>query len=105
MVTNYRCFLYCNTTKKDNGNVQWHITIIFFFSNIKNTKHAKKQQQKNQEKGGSLPSSSHFALSLWAPTFALLLLPFCFKCFLLTATSALSLLAPNHALAFLPSHF
>jgi len=46
-----------------------------------------KTTKKNQEKGGSLPLSSCSALSLLAPTFALSLLHFCFKCFLLASSS------------------
>jgi hypothetical protein len=50
----------------------------------KNTKKKKTiKKKKNAEKGGSLPSSSHFALSLLAPAFGLLFLPFRFKHFLL----------------------
>jgi len=43
----------------------------------------KKAKKKNAEKGRSLPSSFHFALSFLAPTFGLLFLPFRFKHFLL----------------------
>jgi hypothetical protein len=41
-----------------------------------------KGRKKNAKKGGSLPSSSHSALSLVAPTCGLLFLPFRFKHFL-----------------------
>jgi hypothetical protein len=46
---------------------QWRVAIVFFFSNTKKTKHIKKQQKKNLEKGGSLFSSFRIALSLLAP--------------------------------------
>jgi hypothetical protein len=46
----------------------------------------KKTTKRNQEKGGSLPSSSHPAFSLLAHAFALPLLHFRFKCFFLTAS-------------------
>ncbi len=95
MITSYCCRLCFNTTRKESdGNelpspflllhlhrrIRWHITIVFFFSNTKKTKHKKKTNKKNQQKGGSLPSSSRFALSLLAPAFALSLLHFHFKC-------------------------
>jgi flagellar biosynthesis protein FlhB len=55
----------------------------------KNTKKEKTiEKRKNAEKGGSLPSSSCFALSFLALASALLLLPFRFKCFLLTLSSS-----------------
>jgi hypothetical protein len=41
------------------------------------------EEKKNVEKGGSLPSSSCFALSLLAPVFNLMFLPFRFKHFFL----------------------
>jgi len=47
-----------------------------------------KKEKKNAEKGKNFPLSSCFALSLCAPTFALLLLPFCFKHFLLASSSS-----------------
>jgi len=46
----------------------------------------KKTRKKNQEKGGSLPSSSCSTLSLLASTFAFPLLHFRFECFLLTSS-------------------
>jgi hypothetical protein len=61
---------------------------IFFFSNIRGKKNKEKKnhrEEKNAEKGGNFPSSSHFALSFLALDFALPLLPFCFKRFLLTS--------------------
>jgi hypothetical protein len=59
---------------------------IFLFSSRKKEKKTKKK--KNAEKGRSFPLSSHSTLSLLAPTFALLLLPFCFKHFLLASFSS-----------------
>ncbi len=102
MVTSCHHLLCCNnTTEEDNNTLpsssslqhhhrkrRQHIVVIFFFSNTKKTKHTRKQPKKNQKKGGSLPSSSHFTLSLLAPAFALPLLPFCFKHFLLTSFSS-----------------
>jgi len=38
----------------------------------KEDKHTRNQQKEYQDKGGSLPSSSHFALSLLTPTSTLL---------------------------------
>ncbi len=45
------------------------------------------EKKKNVKKGKSFPSSSYFTLSLLAPTFALLLFPFCFKPFFLASSS------------------
>jgi hypothetical protein len=63
-----------------------------FFSQVEEKKNTKKkktiEKKKNAEKGGSLPSSSHSAFSLLAPTFAFLLLHFHFKHFLLTSSQA-----------------
>jgi hypothetical protein len=56
------------------------------FSNRKKEKKQRKkyiEKKKNVEKGRNLPSSFHFALSLLAPAYGLLFLPFCFKRFLL----------------------
>ncbi len=66
---------------------------IFFFSNKrkkkKNTKKNKSiKKKKIAEKGGSLPSSSISTLSFLAHASTLLLLPFRFKCFLLTSSSS-----------------
>jgi uncharacterized protein YqhQ len=47
-----------------------------------------KKGKKNTEKGKNFPLSSCSALSLCAPTFALLLLPFYFKHFLLASFSS-----------------
>ncbi len=57
---------------------------IFFFSSRRKEK-KNHREEKNAEKGRSFLSSSYFALSLLAPAFALSLLPFCFKCFLLAS--------------------
>ncbi len=57
----------------------------------------KKITKKNQNKGGSLPSSSHSAFSLLAPTYALLLLHFHFKCFLLASSSSQVKEKKNHS--------
>jgi len=57
---------------------------IFFSSKRKKNR----KEQKNAEKGGSLPSSSRFAFSFLAPVFAFLLLPFPFKRFLLAFSSS-----------------
>ncbi len=143
MATSCHRLFHCNnTTKEDNGTLpsfssslqhhhkrrQWHITVVFFFSNTKKTKHIRKQQKKNQEKGGSLPSSSHFALSLLAPAFTLLfqmLSPASFlsqakkkkktiekkknaekgRNFLSSSHFAFSFLAPTFAVPFLPFYF
>jgi len=58
---------------------------IVFFSSKRKKNHRTK---KNSKKERSLPLSSHFALSFLAPTSTLLLLPFCFKCFLLASFSS-----------------
>jgi flagellar biosynthesis protein FlhB len=53
-----------------------------------NTKKKKTiKKKKNAKKGGSLPSSSRSALSVFALVFALLLLPFHFKHFFLASSS------------------
>jgi hypothetical protein len=70
--------LNLNTTKeKDNGKLLCHhfllrqikeghgVVFFFFFSNTKKIKHIRKQLKKNQKKGGSLPSSSRSAFSLF----------------------------------------
>jgi Na+(H+)/acetate symporter ActP len=59
---------------------------IFFFSRKKNKKTIEKKR--NVEKGGSFPSSSHFAFSILTFTFALALLPFYFKRFFLAYSSS-----------------
>jgi len=46
------------------------------------------KEEKNAEKGRSLPSSSHSTLSFLAPASTFLLLPFHFKCFLLASSSS-----------------
>jgi hypothetical protein len=48
------------------------------------TKEKNHKKEKNAKKGGSLPSSSRFALSPLTPAYALLFLPFRFKHFLLS---------------------
>ncbi len=60
-------------------------TFFQHFLLFKQKKRKKKPQKrkKNAKKGGSLPSSFHFAFSLLTPAFALLFLPFRFKRFLL----------------------
>jgi hypothetical protein len=61
-----------------------------FFSNERKKKHKEKKtikKKKYAKKGGNLLSSSHFALSLLAPTFAFPLMHFCFKRFLLASSS------------------
>jgi hypothetical protein len=62
---------------------------IFFFSSKRKEMKTKEKKtikkKKNAKKGVSFPLSSHYALSLLAPASALLLLPFCFKCFFLTS--------------------
>jgi hypothetical protein len=89
-----------NTTKeKDKGTLLCHhlllrqrkkghdIVFFFFFSNTKKIKHIKKQLKKNQKKGKSLPSSSHFAFSLLVLAFAFPFLHFHFMCFFLASSS------------------
>jgi len=65
---------------------------IFFFSSGRKKKHKEKKKtvenKKYAKKGRSLPSSSCFTLSFWAPTFAFLLLPFRFKHFLFASSSS-----------------
>jgi hypothetical protein len=56
---------------------------IFFFSSKKKKQKKTIEKKKIVEKGRSLPSSSRSTLSLLAPTFPLLFMPFCFKRFLL----------------------
>ncbi len=100
-------------------------------------KHKEKKnhkEEKNADKGRRFPLNSCFALSLLAPAFALLLLPYCFKRFLLASfysqveekkkktiekkknaekggslpsrsRSTTSLLAPTSGLMFLPLRF
>jgi hypothetical protein len=46
------------------------------------------EKKRNVEKGGSFPSSSHFAFSILTFTFALALLPFYFKRFFLAYSSS-----------------
>jgi hypothetical protein len=58
---------------------------IFFFSSRRKEKKNHKKE-KNVEKGWNFLSSSHFALSLLAPVFALPILPFCFKHFFLASS-------------------
>ncbi len=92
--------LNLNTTKeKDNGTLLCHhlllgqrkkghsVVFFFFFSNTKKIKHTRKQLKKNQKKGGSLPSSSHFAFSLLVFASAFPFLHFRFMCFLLASSS------------------
>ncbi len=54
-----------------------------FQAGKKNKEKKPQRRKKNVEKGGSLPSRSHLALSLLVPTSSLLFLPFRFKRFLL----------------------
>jgi hypothetical protein len=55
----------------------------------KNTQKKKTIEKKiYAEKGGNLPSSSHFALLLLAPTSVVKLLNFCFKCFVVASSSS-----------------
>jgi len=54
-------------------------------SQVKEKKKKTIEKKKNVEKGRSFPLSSCFALSLCALVFALLLIPFCFKQFLLAS--------------------
>jgi hypothetical protein len=64
--------------------------IFFFSSRRKDKKHKEKktvEKKKNVEKGGSSPSSSRSILLFLAHASTLLLLPFRFKCFLLTSSS------------------
>jgi hypothetical protein len=58
---------------------------FFFSSKIKKKNH---REEKKCKEGGSFPSSSHSAFSLLALAFALPLLPFCFKRFLLAFSSS-----------------
>jgi hypothetical protein len=63
------------------------------FQTKKKKKHTHKEKKtiekkKNVEKGGSLPLSSHSALSFLAFASAFLFLPFHFKHFLLTSSSS-----------------
>ncbi len=55
-------------------------------SQVKEKKKKTIEKKKNAEKGRSFPLSSCFALSLCALVFALLLIPFCFKQFLLASS-------------------
>jgi hypothetical protein len=50
MTTSCHCLFHWNTTTRR----QWHIAFVFFFSNIKKTKHTKKLQQKKQGEGREL---------------------------------------------------
>jgi hypothetical protein len=64
---------------------------IFFFSRKKKKKHKEKKTIEKKiyvKKGKRLPSSSHSAFSLLALTYALSLLHFCFKCFVLALFSS-----------------
>jgi flagellar biosynthesis protein FlhB len=60
---------------------------IFFFSNKRKEKKTI-EKKRNVEKGGSFPSSSHFTISFLAFIFALSLLSFYFKRFLLASSSS-----------------
>jgi hypothetical protein len=62
----------------------WHLLLLKHKGKKKQRK-KNHREEKNAEKGGNFPSSSHFALSFLALDFALPLLPFCFKRFLLTS--------------------
>jgi hypothetical protein len=57
---------------------------IFFFSSRKKEKKTI-EKKRNAKKGGSFPSSFRFVFSFFALTFALPLLPFYFKRFLLAS--------------------
>jgi len=61
---------------------QRHIAIVFFFSNIKKTKHIRKQQKKTKRKEGAYLQAPSLPSHFWLP-----LLPFYFKCFLLASSS------------------
>jgi hypothetical protein len=61
-----------------------HCHCLFFLKHREDKIH-KKTIKKNQEKGGSLPSHSYFALSLLALVSTFLLLHFHFKCFFLAS--------------------
>jgi hypothetical protein len=60
---------------------------FFLASSYFQAEEKKHKEKKKCRKGGNLPSSSHFSLSLLAPTSALPLLHIRFKCFLLTSSS------------------
>jgi hypothetical protein len=65
--------------------------IFFFTIKKKKKKHKEKKTIEKKiyvEKGKRLPSSSHSAFSLLALTYALSLLHFCFKCFVLALFSS-----------------
>jgi hypothetical protein len=66
--------------------------IFFFSSKRKKNTHTKEkktiEKKKYAKKGGSLPSNSHFTLSLLAPASALLVFPFRFKRFFLASFSS-----------------
>jgi hypothetical protein len=113
MATNYHCLFHWNTTIEENNNALSRHHLLFkhrkkrlqhyfllFCSDTKkkmtitcpsqthrkqNTQ--KNNQKRNQDKKGNLPSSSRSALLFLALTSTLLLLHFCFKCFLLTSFS------------------
>ncbi len=60
-----------------------HFLLASSFSQVEEKKKKTLKKKKNAKKWRSLPSSFHSTLSLLAPTFGLLFLPFCFKHFLL----------------------
>jgi Na+/H+ antiporter NhaD/arsenite permease-like protein len=62
-----------------------HCHHLFLFKHKVDKTHKKTTTKKNQEKGGSLPSHSYFALSLLALVSTFLLLHFHFKCFFLAS--------------------
>jgi len=91
MVTISHCLLRCNnTTKEDNNTLasssflqhhhirRWRHIIVIFFSNTKKTKHTRKQHKKTKKKEGAYLQTPSLPSHLW-----FLLLPFCFKRFLL----------------------
>jgi hypothetical protein len=55
---------------------------------LKQKKRKTIENKRNAKKGRSFPSSSHFALSLLVPAFAVPFLPFCFKHFFLASSSS-----------------
>ncbi len=92
----YRHLFYYNTTiKKDDSTL---LSSSSFQTQISKT--CKKTTKKNEEKGGSLPSSSHFSLSLLDLYSAL-----CFCPSVSSAFSWLPLLPSCFRLLVLPSLF
>ncbi len=69
--------LFCSISTIDD------VVFFFFFSNTKKTKHTKKQQKKTKRREGVYFQAPALPSHFW-----LLLLPFCFKHFLLASSSS-----------------